>query len=226
MVAVVGATSAFAVTSNSDSYKLSEAQFGAGAQNNCSAQYCARASIGSTSGTTSAVSTAEFQPIESSDPRLDVIVDPGISNLGILKPEATSTKTSIIRISNYLTGGYTVQVKGTPPKFGNHTLATPSSPTASTPGMEQFAINIAANTSPGVGSAPLQVPSGIATFGEVSDDYKTPNLFKYVSEDVVASSDEESGRTDYTISFIVNVSPATPAGHYSGEYSILVIPAF
>ncbi len=225
LVAVVGATSALAVTSNSDSYKLSEAQFGAGAQNNCSGQYCARASIGSTSGAP-AVSTAEFQPVESSDPRLDVIIDPGTSNLGIMRPEATLTKTSVVRVSNYLTGGYTIQVKGDPPKFGNHTLATPTNPTASTPGTEQFAINIAQNSLPSVGAAPLQVPSGVATFGEVTDDYKTPNVFKYVSEDVVAGSDAESGRTDFTISFIVNVSPVTPAGKYTGEYEIIVMPAF
>jgi hypothetical protein len=71
-----------------------------------------------------------------------------------------------------------------------------------------------------------QVPSDSLSFGEVAPDYQTANLFKYVNGDMIASSAVETGRTDYTVSMIVNISNKTPAGHYSGDYSAIVIPRF
>ncbi|MFA5172699.1 MAG: hypothetical protein WC426_14145 [Sulfuriferula sp.] len=209
---------------------MSETQFNSGSSvQQCSAQFCAKASIGDiTANTNSAASggTAAFAPITDSDPRLEVIVEPGVSNLGVLSAETTATKTTIVRIRNYLGSGYTLQIVGTPPKFAGHTLATPSTPTASTPGTEQFAINVADNSTPNVGATPAQVPSNVITFGQGESGYDTPNLFKYSSEGVIARGTATTGRTDYTISIIVNISNATPAGHYEGEYEAVVVPAF
>lgn len=230
MLIISGAAPVMAETSNSSSYQVSEMQFGSGSTlESCSEQYCARTSIGdmtSGGGSSSAGGTATFGPIADTEPLLEVIVDPGESNLGDLTTERTATKTMTVRIRNYLSDGYMLQIVGTPPKYGNHTLNTPSTPTASSPGTEQFAINAAANTSPNVGAGPVQVPSNQLSFGVVDDDYQTPNLFKYVSGDVVARSLSESGRTDYTISMIVNISNSTPAGHYTGDFSAVVIPVF
>lgn len=230
-ITLIGASSAFAVTSSSPNYQMTEGEFNAGSMlDSCSGQYCAQASIGdmtvggkSTSGT----SSASFGSIPaSSDPMLEVIVDGGQSDLGVLSTESTATKTMIVRVRNYLSDGYMLQIVGTPPKYGDHTLGTPSTPTAATPGTEQFGINAVANTTPSVGANPLQVPSGETSFGVVQTDYATPNLFKYANEDVVARSDSESGRTDYTISMIVNVANSTPAGHYSGDFSAIVTPVY
>lgn len=230
LLAGVGAGSAFATTSSSANYQMTQAQFGAGSTvESCSNQYCARASIGDmvAGDSSSANTTASFGSIPTdSEPLLEVIVDPGESNLGVLTTEKTATKTTTVRVRNYLSSGYIVQIMGDPPKYGDHTLHTPDTPTASDPGTEQFAINAAANTTPAVGANPLQVPSDQTSFGVVNDDYKTPNLFKYASGDVVAHSASESGRTDYTISMIVNVSNSTPAGHYTGDFSAVVIPVY
>lgn len=228
LIVIASASTAVAQTAKSPTYQVSETQFGStSAHQNCSAQYCAKASIGDISGGEKMkTNTASFEPVESSEPRLEVIVEPGVSNLGVLTTETTATKTMIVRISNYLGGGYTLQIDGSPPKFNNHTLSTPTTPTASTPGIEQFAINVAANTNPSVGAAPQQVPADQEVFGVVDDDYDTPNLFKYSSEEIIARSDSESGRTDYTISMIVNVSNSTPAGHFTGDFSAVVTPAF
>lgn len=229
LITTACAVPVFAQTAKSPTYQVSETQFGATSANqNCSAQYCAKASIGDMSGKAAEVvgGTAKFEPLEGSEPRLEVIVEPGISHLGTLTTETTATKTMIVRISNYLGEGYTLQVDGDPPKFNGHTLATPSSPTASSPGTEQFAINVVANTTPNVGAEPQQVPSDQETFGVVDDNYDTANLFKYSSGQVIARSDSESGRTDYMISMIINVSNSTPAGHYSGDFAAVVVPAF
>lgn len=218
-----------AVTSESNNYQMSEAQFGAGSMlNSCSNQYCAKTTIGNASGepSTNGPSTAIFSTPTDTEPRLEVIVDPGVSHLGELSTETTATKTITVRVNNYLTDGYALQIIGAPPKFGSHTLKTPSSPTASRPGTEQFAINAAANTAPSVGAGALQVPSGQTIFGAATDDYKMPNVFKYTEGDVVARSNAKSGRTDYTISMIVNIAPSTPAGHYTGDFAAVVTPAY
>lgn len=233
MVAGGCASNAFAVTSSSSNYQVTETEFGSMSNTeSCSGQYCARASIGDMSGGKSKSSggegsTAQFGTIAAeSEPLLEVIVDPGESNLGVLSAEQTSYKTTTVKIRNYQSGGYMLQIVGNPPKYGSHTLNAPSTPTSSQPGTEQFGINAAANTIPTVGAAPVQVPSAQTSFGAATDDYKTPNMFKYTSGDVVAQSDTESGRTDYTISMIVNVSNKTPAGHYTGEFSAVVIPVY
>lgn len=222
---------AFAQTATSDNYQVSETQFNAGGTlDSCSGQYCARASIGDMSAgaanSAAGESSAVFDPSPGTEPKLELIVDPGVSNLGILKPETTATKTTVIRVNNYLADGYTLQLIGDPPKFGSHTLSTPNSPTPSSPGTEQFAINVVANTSPNVGTSPLQVPSNTITFGEAEPNYAIQNQFMYASEDVIARSDAKSGRTDFTVTMIINVSNATPAGHYSAEFQAVLIPAF
>lgn len=216
-------------TSNSSSYKATELQFGSASnQQNCSASYCAKASIGdmNAGASSSATKTAAFGKIEGSEPMLEVIVEPGASNLGILTTEHTASKTMEVQVRNYLSSGYILQITGDPPKYAGHALATPTTPTAATPGTEQFALNAADNSTPDIGAAPVQVPDGTFSFGTVEPDYSTPNRFKYISGDTIASSGKSSGRTDYTISMIVNVSNSTPAGHYQGDFSAVVIPTY
>ena len=231
ILAVVFAGNAFAVSSISTSpnYQVSETEFGSSSRTeNCSGQYCAQASIGDpTSGESkSTSSTASFGEIKQEDPLLEVIVDPGVSNLGVLTSETTASKTMVVRVRNYLSNGYVLQITGDSPKYAGHNLATPSSPTSATAGSEQFGINVAANTSPNVGASPVQVPSDQFSFGRAETGYDTPNQFKYSNGDIVARSDTESGRTDYTISFIVNISNMTPAGRYSGDFSAVVTPVY
>ncbi len=223
---IAGAGTAFAQTSTSNNYQLTETQFGA-TQESCSGQYCAQATIGDISnGNAMTSSSATFEDIVDNEPLLDVIIGSSASNLGVLSTETTATKTTTVQVRTYLTGGYTLQIIGGAPKFGEHVLKTPTTPTASKPGTEQFALNAVANTTPNVGANPVQVPDGQGAFGVVEDDYFTPNRFKYVSEEVVARGVTDSGRTDYTISMIINISSATPAGHYTGDFAAVVIPAF
>lgn len=222
-------SSVWAVTSTSNNYQLTETQFGGGSNlQSCSGQYCAQVSIGDASigRSGSSSNSAQFGAITSSDPLLEVIIEDGVSNLGTLSTETTATKTMIVKVRSHLSSGYILQIIGDPPKFEGYTLATPNSPTASQPGTEQFAINAVANTVPTVGANPVQVPSDQTSFGVVADNYKTSNQFMYTSEDVVARSNSESGRTDYTISMIVNISSGTPAGHYAGDFAAVIIPFY
>ena len=230
VITIGSAGTVLAQTSKSNSYQMSESQFGStSSKETCSDQYCAKVSLGdgiSGSRSKSPNVTTAFGPVTPEEPLLEVIVDPGVSNLGDLTTEQTASKTMTVRIRNYLSEGYTLQITGEPPSYRGHKLKTNSTPTASNPGTEQFGINAAANTAPSVGANPLQVPSGEFSFGEVNTAYSTPNLFKYTSGEVVARSEKESGRTDYTISMVVNIANSTPAGNYNGEFSAVVVPIY
>lgn len=218
-----------AQTSDSENYRVTETQFNAGSTlEGCSGEYCAQSSLGDAASgrSQSGENTASFGAGTGSEPLLEVIVEPGESDLGVLDTESTAAKTALVKIRNYLSEGYTLQIIGDPPKYDGHVLSTPSSPTAAVPGTEQFGINIAANTTPLIGADPVQVPSDQTSFGVVEDDYKTPNLFKYESGGVVAHSSSESGQTDYTISMIVNIANSTPAGNYDSDLSAIVTPIY
>lgn len=220
------ASTTFAITSSSPNYQVTETQFGT-TQKSCSGQYCSQASIGeATNGKAMATSTANFEDITNNEPFLDMIIDPGISNLGTLSTESTATKTTSVKIRSYLSGGYTLQITGEPPKFDGHILYTSTTPVQSNLGTEQFGINVVKNTTPNVGENPLQVPAGQQAFGVVENNYNTVNMFMYQSEAVVARGITDTGRTDYTISMIVNISSSTPAGKYTGDFAAVVIPAF
>jgi hypothetical protein len=220
---------AFATTSSSTHYSVDQTQFGSGSNSqSCSTQYCASVSIGDAAAgsSVSASKAVNFGSITNSQPELEMIVTPGASNLGVLSTDSTSYSTTNVQVLNYLSSGYVLQILGTPPKYGTHTLATNSSPTAATPGIEQFGINAVANTFPTVGADPVQTPSSATSFGVVNTNYDIPNLFMYSSGDNVAHSSTSSGITSYTISMIVDISDATPAGHYSGDFSVVAIPVF
>src|SRR5262249_36782928 len=126
----------------------------------------------------------------------------------------------------YLSNGYTLQISGAAPSQGTHHLTALATPTTSHQGAEQFGVNLVANSTPAVGANPVQVPSGSIGFGTVTDDYITPDLFKYVEGEPVAQSSTSNGETDYTLSMIINVSNITPGGRYTGVYSAVVVPTY
>lgn len=231
MVSVVmaaGAPLAFAQTSSSPNYKMVESDFGAvDSSKNCSGSYCARVMLaGDTADKSMSAKGTLFAPLMTTDPVLEMITTPDTENLGELSPERTATKTMIIKVRSYLSDGYTLQVVGAPPKYDKHTLHTPAVPTVSQTGTEQFGMNLVANTTPSIGSNPLQVPSDQISFGAVANDYNQANKFMYRSGDMVAFSDVASGQTDYKLSIIVNISFNTPAGSYLGSYSAIVTSKF
>lgn len=212
--------------SASDNYQMVESQFGNTTSNEaCSDNYCASVSIGNDSQASSA-NAPEFGKANYSEPLLEMIVIPGESNLGELTTEQTGTKIMQVKIRNYLTGGYRLQIIGDAPNYQNHVLATSSSPVASQPGTEQFGINAVENSTPDVGANPVLQPGEGNGTGLVLANYKIANQFMYVSGQTIAETAENTGGADYTISMIVNISNETPAGKYSGDFAAVVMPYF
>lgn len=228
---VTGASTVLAQTTTSPNYEASETEFGAGAAlETCSGQYCASASIGSIGGESSSANfSASFSQLteDDDDPLLELMIEPGESNLGKLDVDRTATRTMLLHVRSHLAGGYTVQVTGNPPQFEGYTLATPIEPIASLAGTEQFAINVVANNAPDIGDNPVSTDGEEEPVeGAVLPKYGTQNEFAYINGDIVAQTASESSQIKYTVSMIVNVSGNTPAGHYSGDFSAIVTPVF
>lgn len=222
-------TDVLAITSSSNNYQVTEMELGGTTSSeSCSGQYCAKASIGDMAigKSVSGGGKATFGPLTDGEPLLEVIVEPGESNLGVLSADQTATKTTTVQVRSYLSGGYMVQVTGSPPTYKDHSLKTSNMPTESKKGTEQFGINAVANTSPQVGTNVVQFPDNLTSFGMVEPNYATANMFMYRSGDVIARSTSESGQSTYTISMIVNISNKTPAGHFAGDFSAVVIPVY
>lgn len=227
--AIVCTQPVWAETVTSPNYEISETEFGAGAAlNTCSGSYCAQATIGTPAGEGSSENySALFSPVDaSSEPSLELFVNPGQSNLGQLDIDRTAMRTMVLNIRSHLAGGYTVQITGKAPSHEDYTLATPESPAVSVQGSEQFGLNVVANTSPAVGKDPIALPDESPIPGVVMPMYSMPNMFMYRDGDVVARTLSQSSEIRYTISMIVNVSGNTPARHYSGDYSAVVTPVF
>lgn len=229
---VVG-TAAATTTSSSSHYSVTETQIGPGSNlHECSTTYCAKTSAGDTTvgRGSSANYSAQFGSNTTDEPVLEEIVTGGTQDMGILDSTKTGTAVYGVSVRNYLSDGYVLQIAGSVPSQGSHTLNVPmgggNSPFTSQPGAEQFGINLVDNTAPNIGAAPVQVPSGTFSFGTVASGYDTPDLFKYVENDIVANSSRSTGETDYTVSMIINVSNATPGGRYNGSFSAVAVPKF
>ena len=212
---------ASAQQSSSTNYSVNEVYFGSGGDlNDCSTNYCAKNSVGELNvGKASSTNYQEQAGFnQERDPSLTLNVMGGVTDIGVLSTGSTKTTTSTFSIKSYLASGYSAQIIGVPPTNSlptNPRLHNLTTPTASSAGTEQFGINLVANTSPATfGSAPVQVPDSTFGFGTAASGYNTANLYKYNNGDVIATSASSSGETDYTISYIFNISPLTPAGTY------------
>jgi len=153
------------------------------------------------------------------DPALSFIVNDSSVNFGNFSAGAAATATSTFQVIDYTSYGYVVQTLGTPPTNGGHTILAMSSTGPSQVGQEQFGINLVANTSPvSLGSNP---DHGSFGFGSATSNYGTPNNYRFVSGETIASAPQSSGQTIYTISYIINVKSTTPGGEYTGNQTIL-----
>lgn len=224
---------AFAAQSNSTHYSVDEVYFGTGGElNACSTNYCSKQSAGETGvGATSSTnykSQAGFNTDRT--PYLSFTVTGGSTNLGVLSTGSAATTTATFSVKSYLAGGYVVQTASDPPVNSLPTqpmLHALTSPTASSPGTEQFGINLVANTSPTTfGANAIQVPDSTFAFGAAATGYNTPNLYKYVKGDTVAQSTRSSGETDYTISYLFNISNVTAAGQYVFNHVLVATSTF
>jgi len=154
------------------------------------------------------------------DPYLSFTFINAAAQFDSFSPVLASTSTASFSVSDYTSYGYSVQIIGSPLSNGSHTIAAMSSTDISRPGIEQFGINLVANTSPAAfGSNP---DNGLFGFGQVAGNYSTPNNFRFVSGESIAVAPKSSGITIYTISYLVNVASITPGGQYASNQTLII----
>lgn len=165
------------------------------------------------------------------DPTLSFAIDSTSTNFGNFSATASSTGTAQFSVINYTAYGYAVLISGPPPTNGASSITSMSVTGTSLAGSSQFGINLVANTSPSaIGANPLNDAStqyGTQFgFGQVSSNYATTNQYRYVSGETIAQAPRSSGKTTYTMSYLVNVSVLTSGGRYTSNQTLIVVGTY
>jgi len=235
LVAIVASGGLFVGIAYADSLKSSHYEFintdigGGGLIPSSSPNYQSVESVGDSAiGHTSSTSyQTQAGSQTTKDPTLSLAITNGNASFNTLfSPAAPSTATAKFSVIDYTSYGYAVQLVGNTPSNGNHSIPAMSDgsggPTTSTPGYEQFGINLVKNTSPNVGANPDRGQFGVdSSYANPTSNFDVPDNFYYSSGDSVAQSTKSSGEIDYTISYVVNVSSLTPGGQYTSDESII-----
>lgn len=173
-------------------------------------------------------SSANFQTESGSkttpDPNLTFSMTSTAAAFGTFSATASRTATATFSVINYTSFGYVVQVAGNPPTYSSNQIDGMSANAPSQTGIEQFGINLVANTSPASFGANPQngtAPNNFG-YGAAAANYATPNQFRYVPGETIAQAPKSSGKTDYTISYLVNVASLTPGGSYNADQTLIV----
>jgi hypothetical protein len=152
-------------------------------------------------------------------------------DFGFFDPSSTRTGTSEMIASTNAENGYSITVNGATLTSGSNTIPALASPTASSIGSSQFGLNLVANATPAVGVNRLQENAGAigeatADYGGADPGYAGTNLYKFVTGDSVASSVEETNKTNFTTSYIVNVEGRQAAGTYTATMTYICTATF
>jgi hypothetical protein len=231
------ATSLLAVSSvfaqyTSSNYKAEETFFGSGGELDASSSnYKAQSSVGALGvGYGSSTSYQAYSGfLTPNEPFLEMTVGTSLVDLGVLDSTAAKTGTATFAVRAYTNSGYTVATVSPPPQTSTGVTLTPmSSQGASTPGAEQFGINLRANTSPATfGADPSLQPDSTFANGAAATGYSTANQYKYNQGDVIAQTNTSGwGQTNYTISYIANITSITRAGAYTMNHDLVVVPTY
>ena len=221
--------------SSSSSYNVSEVFFGSGGENNaCSSNYCSKQALGETAAGNTASNNYQAQAGFNTNrqPYIQFTVSNTNTDLGTLSATTTKTATATFSVRAYLSHGYSViNASDTPDNNGYHMQGiTNAFGAASAVGSEQFGINLVANAGSSSYSAfghDLEyVPDNTFSHGLVALDYNTPDVFKYVKGATVALSNQSSSATNYTVSYLFNVSNVTPGGTYLMRHVLVATATF
>jgi hypothetical protein len=207
----------------SPNYRFDESVIGTGGLfDSSSANYKASSATGDigVGNSTSSNYQVDAGSKTSPDPTLSFSVNSPSVDLGNFTASASTVTTANFSVANYTSYGYAVQILGNPPTNGTHTITPMAATGAPQAGVEQFGVNLVANTLPSsVGANPNNGQFG---FGAASPNYSTSNRYRYVSGETIALAAKSSGTTTYTISYLVNVASLTPGGKYTSDQTIIV----
>lgn len=215
--------------SSSPNYRVDESAFSSGSGNSSSGNFSAQASAGDL-GVGFAYSTnysAYGGPISPNEEYLElysatssVDLDTPSNEPAVLDSDETAFAASTFYVRAYLNSSYSVQVYSDNPTLTSgvgDTITALSTAAAVNTGVEQFGINLKDNATPDIGSEVQLQPDASFANGEAQTGYDTVDQFQFNSGDIIAANGGNPawGQTNYTISYIANVSDVTEAGLYT-----------
>lgn len=172
-------------------------------------------------------------------PDCSTATDGAISFDRLFSPVDTATAESQLSASTNAGSGYAITVNGATLTSGANTISGMDNAGAAVApafGVSQFGLNLVANTTTlDIASNPLGANISVASNGTnfkgaPATNYNTADLFKFVTGNQVAQSDDGGlGGTDaqiYTVSYIVNVPGSLPAGTYSTTLTYICTPTY
>ena len=220
---VVHVPSVVALSLQSSNFRFDESAIGAGglSQSNStnyqSSNSTGDLSVGNTASGNYQINTGSQT---TNDPTLSFALNNADINFGSFTASTASVTTANFSVSNYTSYGYVVQIAGVAPSNGTHTINAMTIKGPSQAGIEQFGVNLVANTLPtSVGANPNNGQFG---FGVAAPAYATSNEYRYVSGETIAFAPKSSGVTTYTLSYLINVASLTPGGQYKSNQTLIV----
>jgi hypothetical protein len=220
-------TPVFAQGSASNNYRMDETALGqSGLPDSASSSYKGKVSLGDIGvGDSSSTNyNASGGSQTSNDPALTFSVNSSSVSFPTFATNAASMASTTFSVTNYTSFGYIVLISGSPPTYASHSITPMATAGTSSTGFEQFGINLVANTSPqSIGANPNQGQFG---FGVAAAGYDTANNYKYVDGGTIASAPKSSGKTDFTISYLINVGSLTPGGQYTTHNELIVVGTY
>jgi hypothetical protein len=231
--------------SSSTNYRIEESYFGTGGEVDASStSYRSRQSTGSLGvGNTSSTNyDAVAGATTPSEPFLEMEVTGASVNFGTLSPSTTSyaaaqggTCNCTFTVRTYLSSEYSVYTVSQSLTNESGDVLDPKTTQGAPSGdssVEEFGINLVANTVPGTfGAGPVNEPDNTFADGQVATGYQTANQYKYGVGDIIARSqatagNQAVGKTNYTISYIAKISNISEAGTYTMRHDLVVVPTF
>jgi hypothetical protein len=228
----------YAETSTSTSYSVEESAFSSGSGEGASASFSSQGSAGDLSvGLANSDSYRAYGgPITPNEEYLEMGVtlatidlDTPSESAGILTNLETATGTATFYVRAYLNSSYVVQTISPPlTSESSDTIAPIVLAAIAAIGTEQFGINLVDNATPDIGANPAPDPSGAFANGEAATGYGTVDQYQYNNGDIIAQNGGNPawGQTNYTISYIANISGITEAGNYQMQHELVAIPTF
>lgn len=133
------------------------------------------------------------------------------ADMGELSADDTLTAQSQMAVGTNATAGFVITANGAPLSAGTSVINSLSSLAESQQGVNQFGINLVANSAPLVGGD----PEGPWANANPTAEYSVPNNFKFVPGEVVAESPNVSLMRKFTVSYIVNSQDDIRPGVYT-----------
>jgi hypothetical protein len=142
-------------------------------------------------------------------------------DFGEFSSATASTATTQFSIATNDPTGYNAFISGQTMTSGNNVIPALDAQSSSITGVSQFGFNLRANSSPTVGANSDGGGTGVP-----NSTYNTPNQFRFVDGDLIASSPITTNHTRYTVSYIVNVAEGQAAGIYASTLTFTSVASF